>query len=61
MTRPPAAGRDPEREEARRWDYWRRVCAGLPPLSSDEIAAVGVILRRIEEQRAWKPRSGVDG
>jgi hypothetical protein len=35
--------------------YWRRACAALPPMTPEEIAAVAVILRRIDARRGQQP------
>jgi hypothetical protein len=35
--------------------YWQEICAGMPPMSDDDIAAVAVILRQIADSR----RNGV--
>jgi hypothetical protein len=40
-------GIDPES-----YRYWKRACAALPPMTSEEIAAVGVVLRRIDARLA---------
>lgn len=64
MTSHPNAGRAPEDDhkdvQARRWAYWRRVCDGLPPMTGQEIAAVGAILRRIDRQQQDTPRPDED-
>lgn len=48
-------GIDPES-----YRYWKRACAALPPMTAEEIAAVGVVLRRIDarlaKQRGQRPR-----
>lgn len=40
-------GIDPES-----YRYWKRACAALPPMTPEEIAAVGVVLRRIDARLA---------
>jgi hypothetical protein len=42
-------GIDPES-----YRYWKRACAALPPMTPEEIAAVGVVLRRIDARLAKK-------
>lgn len=48
-------GIDPES-----YRYWKRACAAMPPMTPEEIAAVGVVLRRIDnrlaKQRSQRPR-----
>jgi hypothetical protein len=48
-------GIDPES-----YRYWKRACAALPPMTPEDIAAVGVVLRRIDarlaKQRGQRPR-----
>lgn len=34
-----------------RFEYWAAATAAMPPMTEEEIAAVGVILRRIEDRR----------
>lgn len=34
-----------------RLDHWRRVCAGLEPMSGDAVNAAAVVLDRIEQRR----------
>ena len=46
-----AASMDPEGAR-----YWREACAALPPMTPEEIAAVAVILRRIDARRNQPPR-----
>lgn len=41
------AGIDPES-----YRYWKRAVAALPPMTPEEIAAVGAVLRRIDARRA---------
>lgn len=40
--------------------YWKRACAALSPMTPEEIAAVGVVLRRIDDrlvkQRNQRPQ-----
>ena len=31
--------------------YWRELCAAMPPMTDDDIRAVAVILRQIDEDR----------
>jgi hypothetical protein len=46
------AGIDPES-----YRYWKRAVAALPPMTPEEIAAVGTVLRRIDARRSGsKPR-----
>lgn len=47
------AGIDPES-----YRYWKRAVAALPPMTPEEIAAVGVVLRRIDARvrRGQHPR-----
>jgi hypothetical protein len=40
------AGIDPES-----YRYWKRAVAALPPMTPEEIAAVGAVLRRIDARR----------
>lgn len=39
------AGIDPES-----YRYWKRAVAALPPMTPEEISAVGVVLRRIDDR-----------
>ncbi|GAB1513244.1 hypothetical protein [Actinophytocola sp. KF-1] len=41
------AGIDPES-----YRYWKRAVTALPPMTPEEIAAVGAVLRRIDARRA---------
>ncbi|EQD87816.1 hypothetical protein A8924_6342 [Saccharopolyspora erythraea NRRL 2338] len=50
---PEQEGETPDRAD--RWAYWRRVSAGMPPLSADEISTVGLILRRIDQHDEPNP------
>jgi hypothetical protein len=47
------AGIDPES-----YRYWKRAVAALPPMTPEEIAAVGTVLRRIDARRAQRGRRG---
>lgn len=38
----------PDAEES--WEYWDLICAALPPLTGEQIATIGAILRRIDDQ-----------
>ncbi|SDC20339.1 hypothetical protein SAMN05216174_101492 [Actinokineospora iranica] len=33
------------------WEYWGLICAAMPPMTSEQIASVAVVLRRIDQQR----------
>jgi hypothetical protein len=37
------------------WDYWQRAVSALPPMTDEEIAAVAVILRRIDARHPHPP------
>ena len=45
------AGIDPES-----YRYWKRAVAAQPPMTPEEIAAVGAVLRRIDARRARRQR-----
>jgi hypothetical protein len=36
--------------------YWKRACAALPPMTPEDIAAVGAVLRRINARLAKQER-----
>lgn len=38
-------------EDKARREYWQRACAALPPMTGDEIAAVALVFRRIDQRR----------
>jgi hypothetical protein len=38
--------------------YWRRAVAAMPPMTPEEIAAVGQVLRRIDARRAQRGQRG---
>lgn len=44
------------REAAERAAFWADVCARMPPMTEEDIYAVAVVLRRLDEQRAAKTR-----
>ena len=33
------------------WEYWGLVCAAMPPMTTEQIASVAVVVRRIDQQR----------
>lgn len=33
------------------WEYWGLICATMPPMTSDQIATVATVLRRIDQHR----------
>ena len=34
--------------------YWRPIVAAMPPMTAEEIADVGAVIRRIEDRRSYK-------
>lgn len=51
-TRPCPKGIKPES-----WAYWEPICAAMDPLTPEEIADVGAILRRADARRAARKRN----
>lgn len=40
------------------FEYWELICAAMPPMTSDELASVVTILRRIDHRRHEQQRTG---
>lgn len=55
-------GRDDDQEardasiDPESYRYWKRAVAALPPMTPEEIAAVGAVLRRIDARRTQHGR-----
>jgi transcriptional regulator with XRE-family HTH domain len=43
------------------WEYWGLICAAMPPMTTEEIASVAFVLRRIDQRRATHDTAPPDG
>jgi hypothetical protein len=46
-----------DEDDARQWQRWRRLCDEMPPMTADQIQAVGSVLREIDQHRARQRRA----